>query len=89
VGVIFGRDLIYRFGEGWVGQPEYSRDSVVKRAVNSADADFTALIKQTYRVLLTRGLKGCYVYFEDEETRDFVLSRTEQAPASERQEERL
>jgi hypothetical protein len=26
------------------------------------------------RVLLTRGMKGCYVYFEDAGTRDFFLS---------------
>jgi hypothetical protein len=28
-----------------------------------------------YRVLLTRGLRGCYVYFQDQQTQDFVLSR--------------
>jgi DUF2075 family protein len=27
--------------------------------------------------LLTRGLRACAVYFEDEQTRDFVLSRVE------------
>jgi DUF2075 family protein len=32
-------------------------------------------VKNTYRVLLSRGLKGCYVYFTDEKTRDFVESR--------------
>jgi hypothetical protein len=31
----------------------------------------------TYRVLLTRGLRGCYVYFMDAPTRDFFLSGTE------------
>jgi hypothetical protein len=36
-----------------------------------------ALVKNTYRVLLTRGLQACYVYFQDEQTRDFVLSRVE------------
>jgi DUF2075 family protein len=89
VGVIFGKDLVYRFGEGWVGQPEHSRDSVVKRAVTSEESDFTELVKQTYRVLVTRGLKGCYVFFEDEETRDFVLSRTEQRPISKPSEEHV
>jgi DUF2075 family protein len=75
-GVIFGRDLVYRHGSGWVGQPEYSRDNVVKR--DSRDvAEFTALVKSTYRVLLTRGLKSCAVYFEDPETADFVASRLE------------
>ena len=32
-------------------------------------------MKQTYRVLLTRGMKGCYVCFEDAATREFFLSR--------------
>jgi len=76
-GVIFGRDLVWRPRKGWVGQPEYSQDSIVKRAAKENLDRFTALVKNTYRVLLTRGLRGCYVYFEDEQTRDFVISRVE------------
>lgn len=76
-GVIFGRDLVYRSRKGWVGQPEFSHDTVVKRAAKDDPARFTALVKNTYRVLLTRGLRGCAVYFEDDQTRDFVLSRVE------------
>ena len=76
-GVIFGRDLVWRPRSGWLGQPEYSQDSIVKRAARDEPQRFTDLVKNTYRVLLTRGLKGCYVYFEDEQTRDFVLSRVE------------
>jgi DUF2075 family protein len=76
VGVIVGRDLVYRPKEGWIGQPEFSRDSVVKKSAKDL-ARFTELVKQTYRVLLTRGLKGCYVYFQDEQTRDFITSRIE------------
>lgn len=40
-------------------------------------AEFTCYVKSTYRVLLTRGLRGCYVYFMDAPTGRFVLSRTE------------
>ncbi|MEH6745809.1 MAG: DNA/RNA helicase domain-containing protein [Maribacter arcticus] len=29
------------------------------------------IIKNTYRTLLTSGMKGCYVYFCDEETKEF------------------
>lgn len=72
-GVIWGRDLVYRSREGWVGQPEHSHDSVVRRGAKSGD--FLSLVKNTYRVLLTRGLLGCYLHFEDEETADFVRSR--------------
>jgi len=72
-GVLWGEDLIHRPREGWIGQPSFSHDNVVKRATK--DGSFTNLVKHTYRVLLTRGLRGCAVYFRDEPTRDFVLSR--------------
>jgi hypothetical protein len=49
----------------------------VKRGAKQNPAHFTRLVQHTYRVLLTRGMLGCAVYFEDEQTRDFVLSRIE------------
>jgi uncharacterized protein len=73
VGVIFGLDLVYRPGEGWTGDKGNSHDRSVKR---SGDR-FVELVKNTYRVLLTRGMKGCYVCFLDEATEDFFRSRTE------------
>ena len=76
-GVIFGRDLVWRPRKGWIGQPEFSQDTIVKRAAKHDLGVFTELVKNTYRVLLTRGLRGCNVYFEDDQTRDFVLSRVE------------
>ena len=64
VGVIVGPDLVYRpMGGGWVGQRDQSHDRVVRRGVT--EAEFTRYVKSTYRVLLTRGLRGCYVYFMD------------------------
>jgi DUF2075 family protein len=38
---------------------------------------FVELVKNTYRVLFTRGVKGCYVYFMDEGTKRFFQSRLE------------
>jgi len=72
VGVIVGKDLVYRFSQqDWVAQAESCFDTVVK---GSPDR-LPELLKNTYRVLLTRGLKGCYVFFEDKETGDYVKSR--------------
>ena len=71
VGVIFGKDLV--FNGGWRGNRKISHDSVVKKA---PEEEFVNLVKQTYRVLLTRGMNGCYVYFEDAATREFFLGRT-------------
>jgi uncharacterized protein len=73
VGIILGDDLVYRFEQGWVGNPDRSYDTVVKRSKQR----FVDLVKNTYRVLFTRGMKGCYVYFMDKETEKFFKSRIE------------
>ncbi len=74
VGVIWGADL--RFDpatQDWVADSAHSHDSIVKRG----KAGFREFIKNTYRVLLSRGMKGCYIYCVDPETAKFLLSRTE------------
>lgn len=74
VGVIIGKDLRYNFDrQVWEGFKDYSFDAVVKRSGNK----FLNLVKNTYRVLLSRGMKGCYVYFMDKDTERFVRSRIE------------
>lgn len=74
VGIIFGEDLIYDFDkQQWTGQINKSADSVVKRSKSG----FVDLVKNTYRVLLSRGMKGCYVYFIDKDTERFFKSRME------------
>jgi len=74
VGVIFGPDLIYLpEAANWNGDKTKSYDTVVKR---SGDR-FTQMVKNTYRVLLTRGMKGCYVHFMDKNTENFFRSRME------------
>lgn len=74
VGVIFGSDLRYDLdGQKWVGYQQESYDSVVKRSKDR----FVALVKNTYRVLLSRGMKGCYVCFVDRDTERFFRSRME------------
>jgi uncharacterized protein len=78
VGVLWGPDLVYEPGSGWRGERGRSEDWVVSR---SGDR-FTDLVKNTYRVLLSRGLKGCYVHFLDQNTEAFVRSRTEGLDAS-------
>jgi uncharacterized protein len=81
VGVIVGPDLVYRpMDGGWVGQRDQSHDRVVRRGVT--EAEFTRYVKSTYRVVLTRGLRGCYVHFMDAPTRDYFLSRTERTSAA-------
>ena len=70
-GVIFGPDIVHRAGLGWIGQPDRSCDRVVKRG----GEQFPELVKNTYRVLLSRGMKGCYVHFMDAETQAYWQGR--------------
>lgn len=80
IGVIFGKDLMYDFDDqGWNAIKENSSDPVVRKSKDR----FIDLIKNTYRVLLSRGIKGCYVYFMDKETERFIRSRTENLPRPE------
>jgi DUF2075 family protein len=75
VGVIFGPDLVYvPETASWKGDKTKSFDRVVKGSKDN----FVNLVKNTYRVLLTRGMKGCYVHFMDKNTENFFRSRMEQ-----------
>lgn len=79
VGVIWGLDLRYDFDQNaWIGDKKESCDSVVKRSRDR----FVDLVKNTYRVLLSRGMKGCYVYFMDKDTERFVRTRMDQPPSA-------
>ena len=74
VGVIVGTDLVYDPDRSeWVGHPKRSFDTTLRRGRDR----FTEFVKNTYRVLFSRGLKGCYVHFMDLETERFVRSRVE------------
>ena len=77
VGVIFGTDLVYRRDQGWMGQKDKSHD----RAVRGSGERFLDLLKNTYRVLMTRGILGCYMCFQDKETENFLRSRLETVKA--------
>jgi len=82
VGVIWGPDLRYDFDmSAWEGDKTASFDTVVKRSKDQ----FIDLVKNTYRVLLTRGIKGCYVFFMDKDTERFVKTRIEKVAQIERQ----
>lgn len=91
VGVIVGRDLIVRDGKVITQPSERARtDKSIhtwktrfKKDPVKITAELDAIIKNTYRTLMTRGQKGCYVYFVDEETRKFFERFIEPAPTVE------
>ena len=77
VGVLIGPDLIARDGNlitDPTGRSKMDRSIRGYKTMMKSDPDGTRervdrIIRNTYRTLLTRGMKGCYVYCTDEETR--------------------
>lgn len=74
VGVIIGRDLIYRDGKVLTDYTKRAHSdkslSGIKSSGNYALAD--TIIRNTYKTLLTRGQKGCYIYCEDKPLADYI-----------------
>lgn len=83
IGVIIGPDLIIRDGQV-ITSPE-ARDKhdksirgwkkLMREQPERAKADTDAIIKNTYRTLMSRGMKGCYLYCTDTETAEYFKSR--------------
>ena len=79
VGVIIGKDLVVRDGEVITQPEERARyDSSIrgykkwlKEDPAQARSHARRIILNTYRTLMTRGLKGCYLYCVDEETQAY------------------
>jgi len=82
-GVIIGNDLRYENGKVVTDVTKRSRmDSSVKgikvgRTPAQAAQLAEELIKNTYRTLLTRGMKGCYVYFCDKPLENYFRQQLE------------
>ncbi|WP_369361098.1 DNA/RNA helicase domain-containing protein [Streptomyces sp. cg2] len=65
-GVILGPDLVWRT-DRWVVDRAASKDPVFKRSTPDKAVD--QLVRNTYKVLLTRGMVGTVIYSTDPETR--------------------
>lgn len=79
VGVIIGPDLIVRNDEVMTDPSARAKTDksisgykkLSKYDPSEAQRKTEVIIKNTYRTLMTRGSKGCYVYFEDAETKEY------------------
>ena len=74
VGVLIGKDLVYDKDSGRVltNKNAISRDDNSSGIRGASDDEARRLILNTYKTLLTRGQKGCYVYCEDEALREYI-----------------
>ena len=75
IGLLWLSDLVWRDGE-WRSQLEHIHESAWKSTVSRARKEprveseqLLAKLKRGYRILLTRAIRGAYLWCEDEETR--------------------
>jgi len=68
-GVIIGPDLVWRDG-GFVSVRSANRDPDFRGGNSVNDDRFDALVRNVYKVLLTRGMVGTVIYSTDPETRE-------------------
>ena len=90
VGVIIGPDLVVRNGQiitdatkrAKTDKSVFGYNKLFRENPDKAKKVADMIIKNTYRTLMTRGMKGCYIYSTDPETQEYfkqqLKSTTEQ-----------
>jgi DUF2075 family protein len=69
--VIIGPDMVWR-GDGWRTVREASQDPELRSRAKVTDQEFDRLVRNVYKVLLTRGMQSVSIYSTDPPTRDFL-----------------
>ena len=77
VGVIIGKDLIYRNNKVLTDYTKRAKTDQSLKGIkkNKLYEKADTIIRNTYRTLLTRGQKGCYIYCEDKELSKYLKDR--------------
>lgn len=73
MGVIIGKDLRFENGKLITDQTqiaESDKSSGIRTCKNKEQA--ASLIKNTYKTLMSRGQKGCFVYCEDKKLAKYI-----------------
>ena len=91
VGVIMGDDIRYENGHvvtdftkrASTDQSIKGLKKMYKENPDEALARADEIIKNTYRTLMTRGMKGCYIYCTDPGMREYIRKRLDSVPKRE------
>jgi len=83
VGVIIGNDMRYEHGQIITDYTKRAKTDSSLKGINKivkeqgqevASKIADTIIKNTYRVLMTRGMKGCYIYCVDKNLEKYLLN---------------
>jgi len=77
IGVIIGKDLIYRNNKVITDFTKRAKTDYSLRGIKTNENYQLAdtIIRNTYKTLMSRGQKGCYVYCEDKELSNYLRKR--------------
>lgn len=83
VGVIIGKDMVVRNGEVVTDFMQRAKTDASLKGIKSmyqkdpekAQRLAERIIKNTYKTLMTRGAKGCYIFCDDKETAEYFKSK--------------
>lgn len=79
VGLLWLEDLVYRKGK-WEVMIDAVKETALSSTIRAArdSGDYDKLLEKVmlgYRILLTRAIKGVFVYCHDKETKEYIQSR--------------
>ncbi|CAM4410819.1 DUF2075 domain-containing protein [Paenibacillus alkaliterrae] len=76
IGIIVGDDLKYNAetGELFSNYNDY-KDKTGKKGLKDNPDKLNALVKNIYKILMSRGMKGCYIFCRDQSLQNYVMER--------------
>ena len=79
IGVIIGKDLRYENGRVITDPTKRANQDASLKGMyrNKQYEEADTIIRNTYKTLLTRGQKGCYIYCEDKALNKYLKKRIE------------
>lgn len=79
VGIIIGQDLRFENGQVITDYSKRAKSDASLKGIKSSQNYRLAdrIIRNTYKTLLSRGQKGCYIYCEDQELSKYLIKKLE------------
>ena len=74
-GIIIGKDLRYVDGRVITDRKMRAKTDATIKGLNGDEELGDKIIRNTYKTLLTRGQKGCFIYCEDKALSDYIKEK--------------
>ncbi|MCI5631280.1 MAG: DUF2075 domain-containing protein [Bacilli bacterium] len=75
VGIIIGKDMRYENGKVITDRTQRAKSDTTIKGLNGDEELGDRIIRNTYKTLLSRGQKGCYIFCEDEALSNYLKTR--------------